>query len=150
MRTILVLEDDASNMQVFSALLWSRGYRVVEATTGRQAIEAGKLHDPPIDLLLSDVDVPEISGTVVALELLKSYPTMRVLFVSGNPLDAWDRNDLENFKQLPSDLVDFIEKPFRSLAFLDRIDQLIERRNQSCGASSTLPVYGTFGPSRKH
>jgi CheY-like chemotaxis protein len=38
MKTILVLEDDPSNMQVFCALLWSIGYNVLEATTGEEAI----------------------------------------------------------------------------------------------------------------
>ena len=74
MKTVLVLEDDPSNMQAFSALLWSMGYRVLEATTGKEAIEAGRPHYGPIDLFLSDVDVPELSGTAVAVELIKSHP----------------------------------------------------------------------------
>ena len=131
MKTILVLEDDPSNMQAFSALLWSTGYRVLEATTGKEAIVAGNHHDGPVDLLLSDIAVPEPSGTAVALELTKSYPAMKVLFVSGTPMYAWARNDLDNFRQLPSALVDFLEKPFRLSAFLDKVDELIERRGWS-------------------
>ena len=49
---------------------------------------AGNHYDGPIDLLLSDVAVPEPSGTVVALELIKSYPAMGILFVSGTPIYA--------------------------------------------------------------
>ena len=89
MKTVLVLEDDPSNMQAFSALLWSMGYRVLEATTGKEAIEAGRPQYGSIDLLLADVDVPERSGTEVALELIKSHPAISVLFVSGTPMYAW-------------------------------------------------------------
>jgi response regulator RpfG family c-di-GMP phosphodiesterase len=130
MNTILVLEDDPSNMQAFSALLWSKGYHVLEATTGKKALLAGNHHDPAIDLLVSDVAVPEPSGTVVALELVKSYPAMGILFVSGTPIYAWDRNDLQNFRKLPSDLVDFLEKPFRASAFLDKVDEMLRRRGR--------------------
>jgi CheY-like chemotaxis protein len=132
MKTVLVLEDDPSNMQAFSAVLWLFGYSVLEATTGKEAIEAGTCHRT-IDLFLSDVDVPGASGTEVALELTKSHPTVPVLFVSGTPMYSWRRNDLDNFRQLPAELVDFIEKPCRLSAFLDKVGELIEKRKSSCG-----------------
>ena len=132
MKTILVLEDDPSNMQGFSALLSLIGYSVLEATTGKEAIKAGNCHGP-IDLFLSDVDLPGPSGTEVALEVTKSHPTIPVLFVSGTPMYSWRRNDLDNFKKLPSDLVGFIEKPCRLSAFVDKVGELIEKRKSSCG-----------------
>ena len=134
MKTILVLEDDPSNMQGFSALLSLIGYSVLEATTGGEGIEAGNRHGS-IDLFLSDVDVPRPSGTEVALELIKSRPTMPVLFVSGNPMYSWRRNDLDNFRQLPSDLVDFIEKPCRLSTFLEKVGELIEKRSHRAACS---------------
>jgi CheY-like chemotaxis protein len=135
MKTVLVLEDDPSNMQAFSAVLGLFGYSVLEATTGKEAIEAGNCHTS-IDLFLSDVDIPGPSGTEVALELTKSHATFPVLFVSGTPMYLWRRNDLDNFRQLPPDLVDFIEKPRRLLAFLDKVGELIEkcrRKGRPCG-----------------
>ena len=133
MKTVLVLEDDPGNMQAFSALLCAMGYRVLEATTGKEAIEAGTRQYEPIDLFLSDVDVPEPSGTEVALELINLHPAIPVLFVSGTPMYAWDRNDVDNFRQLQSHLVDFMEKPFALSAFVDKIVELIERRTQRSG-----------------
>ena len=127
MKTVLVLEDDPSNMRGFSALLSSMGYNVLEATTGNEAIEAGNDHGS-IDLFLSDVEVPGPSGTEVALELNKWHPNIPVLFVSGTPMYSWRRNDLDNFGQLPPELVDFIEKPCRLSAFLDKVGELIEKR----------------------
>jgi hypothetical protein len=63
----------------------------------------------PIDLLLSDVAVPEPSGTVVALELIKSYPRHGDLVCLGHPELC--------IGQLPSDLVDFLEKSLRAVGF---------------------------------
>ena len=134
MKTVLVLEDDPSNMRGFSALLSSIGYSVLEATTGREAIEAGNRHGS-IDLFLSDVDVPGPSGTEVALELIKAHPTMPVLFVSGTPTYLWRRNDVDNFRQLPSDLVDFIEKPCRLAVFLEKVGELIEKHSHRAACS---------------
>ena len=96
MKTVLVLEGDPSNMQAFNAVLWLFGYSVLEATTGKEAIEAENCHGS-IDLFLSDVEVPGPSGTDVALELTKSHPTVPVLFVSGTPMHSWRRSDLANF-----------------------------------------------------
>ena len=135
MKTVLVLEGDPSNMQAFNAVLWLFGYSVLEATTGKEAIEAENCHGS-IDLFLSDVDVPGPSGTEVALELIKSHPTVPVLFVSGTPMHSWRRNDLANFRQLPSDLVDFIEIPCRLSAFLEKVGKLIEKRSTHRAACS--------------
>jgi len=127
MMTVLVLEDDPSNMRGFSALLSSIGYCVLEATTGKEGIEAGN-RQASIDLFLSDIDVPGPSGTEVALELIKSHPTMPTLFVSGTPMYSWRRNDVDNFRQLPSHLVEFIEKPYRLSALLEKVGELIGQR----------------------
>ena len=113
-------------MSAFTALLWSTGYYVLEAATGKEAIDAGNSHGG-IDLLVADVEVPEPSGTAVALKLSRSHRIMSILFVSGTPMDAWSSNDLDNFSQLPHDRVDFIEKPFWPMDFLDRISELLER-----------------------
>jgi two-component system cell cycle sensor histidine kinase/response regulator CckA len=134
MKTILVLEDDPSNMQVFCALLWSMGYNVLEATTGEEAIDFGNHHSGPIDLLISDVGVPKPSGTDVAVELLKSDPAMPVLFVSGAPMYSWNRSDLRNFQQLPPDRTDFLEKPFRASVLLDRVSGLLLKATNAYAA----------------
>jgi two-component system cell cycle sensor histidine kinase/response regulator CckA len=126
MKTILVLEDDPSNMQVFCALLWSIGYNVLEATTGDEAIQFGNHHSGPIDLFISDVAVPKPSGTDVAVELLKSHPALPILFVSGTPMYAWDASDLRNFQQLPPDRTDFLEKPFRASVLLNKVSGLLK------------------------
>ena len=86
-------EDDSRFWKTIQAtcrrsaqMLWSNGYCVLEATTGREALVAGNHYDGPIDLLLSDVAVPEPSGTVGADQ--SRIPAMGILFVSGTPIYA--------------------------------------------------------------
>jgi two-component system cell cycle sensor histidine kinase/response regulator CckA len=121
---VLILEDDPSNLQIFAALLWSSGYRVLEATSGKEAIEIAE-NKGNIDLLLSDVVVPERSGTEVALELTKSRPALTSLFISGTPMRSWDVRDLDNFRRPPPERVDFLEKPFRPRTLLAKIGELL-------------------------
>jgi two-component system cell cycle sensor histidine kinase/response regulator CckA len=135
MKTILVLEDDPSNMQVFCALLGSIGYNVLEATTGEEAIALGNHQFGSIDLFISDVAVPKPSGTDVAVELLKSHAALPILFISGTPMYAWDGSDLRNFQQLPPDTTDFLEKPFRASALLDKVSGLL-LKTTTCGVST--------------
>jgi CheY-like chemotaxis protein len=128
MKTVLVLEDDPCNLQVLCALLWSSGCRVLEATTGKEALETANHQNGPIDLFIFDVNVPVLSGTEVALELNQSHPATPILFVSGTPMYAWNRSDLHNFRQLPPDRLDFLEKPFGASALLDKVGELFEGR----------------------
>src|SRR5437762_11775079 len=119
MRTALILEDDVSNMQAFSAMLWLANFKVLEATAGTEAIDIGRRNAECIDLLLSDVAVPERSGTEVALELITIHPAMAVLFVTGTPLEGWNNRDRNNFSRLTSHSVDVLVKPFRPAALLE-------------------------------
>jgi two-component system, cell cycle sensor histidine kinase and response regulator CckA len=125
MGTVLVLEDDPSNMQIFSALLRSVGYRVLEATSGSEAVRFGRDSSERIDLLLSDILLPDCSGTQVALELMPSNRDMAILFISGTPISGWNAQDLNNLRRLPPERVDFLEKPFRPAALLDSISRLL-------------------------
>jgi CheY-like chemotaxis protein len=142
MKTILVLEDDPSNMQVLCTLLWSSDYRVLEATTGKEALEALNHQQGPIDLLISDVAVPVLSGTEVALELNKSHPAIPILFVSGTPMSAWSRRDLHNFQRLPPDRVDFLEKPFGAAVLLDKVGELIDGHAHHGLTITAAPIFG--------
>jgi hypothetical protein len=59
------------------------------------------------------------------MELIKSNPEMASLFISGTPISGWNVADLENLRRLPPDRIDFLEKPFRPAALLDRISKLL-------------------------
>jgi len=80
--TVLLVEDEISLRKLGCHLLEICGYRVLEAESGAEAIRISE-NEQTIDLLLTDVVMPGISGRVLADQLLKHRPTMKVLFMSG-------------------------------------------------------------------
>lgn len=81
--TILVAEDNPDVRRVVSRVLSQAGYAVLEASSGAEAILVGERHEGPIDLLLSDIVMPYLSGTEVAERLGATRPGIPVLFMSG-------------------------------------------------------------------
>jgi two-component system cell cycle sensor histidine kinase/response regulator CckA len=81
--TILVVDDDSDVLKLVSLILSSRGYDVVTATGGDNAlVKINKLAKPP-SLLLTDVVMPGLSGPMLAERLSETHPGLRVLFMSG-------------------------------------------------------------------
>jgi len=90
---ILVVEDNARNMALLRDVLRATGYRTLEATTGRQALELASEHTPA--LVLMDIRLPDMAGTE-ALRLLRAEPrtaTIPVLAVTAEAM-AGDRERL--------------------------------------------------------
>jgi two-component system, cell cycle sensor histidine kinase and response regulator CckA len=81
--TVLLVEDDAAVRKVVRAVLSRHGHTVIEAANGADAILAASEHPGAIDLLLTDVIMPGISGRSLALELQAKRPALRVLYMSG-------------------------------------------------------------------
>jgi two-component system cell cycle sensor histidine kinase/response regulator CckA len=86
--TILIVEDETAVREVARAMLQRRGYQVLVASEGDQAMRIANRHAGRIDLLLTDVVLPRANGRVVAERLTASRPEMRVLFMSGYTEDA--------------------------------------------------------------
>ncbi len=119
--TILLVEDEAALREVTRRLLTAAGYRVIAAANGREGLSAAGEHDGTIDLLLSDVVMPEMNGPQLAERLLHEDPSLRVLLMSGfaEPiLDAGGQLD---------ERVALIEKPFAGPFLLAQIAQLLNR-----------------------
>ena len=125
MQTIIVLEDDAINRQAIGAILRYVGYKVLEAARGADAISLCKNRAAPVDLLVTDINLADRSGTDVALEAVKSCPELPVLLISALPLSGWRRADLFNFKRLQSRVVAFLEKPFHASTLADTVRRLL-------------------------
>jgi two-component system cell cycle sensor histidine kinase/response regulator CckA len=104
--TILLVEDEQGLRALNARGLSSRGYTVVEAGNGVEAIEALEQRGGNIDLVVSDVMMPEMDGPTLFKELRKRRPEIKVIFVSGYAEDAFQKN-------LPdADQFDFLSKPF--------------------------------------
>src|SRR3989449_8784705 len=83
--TVLVVEDDEQLRRLTHRALASQGYTVLEAERGSTALDIARRHKGPIDLLLTDVVMPDMNGPKLAEMLRVARPELRVLFMSGYP-----------------------------------------------------------------
>jgi len=104
--TILLAEDEEIVRKLVRVVLETYGYRVLEAASGGTALLICQQHQEPIDLLLTDVVMPEMSGRELANRLAQLHPEMKVLFMSGYTDDAIVRHGVVEEEVL------FIQKPF--------------------------------------
>lgn len=81
-KTILVVDDEAEVRKLVGAMVTHYGYKVLTADTGAHAVTLFKKHRP-IDLLLTDVVAPGMSGPMLADKLTEMQPGLKVLFMSG-------------------------------------------------------------------
>lgn len=87
--TILLVEDEPSLRELVQEILQKKGYRVLEAANGLQALDVWDQHKNRIDLLLTDMMMPEgLSGRDLADRLLGERPNLKVIYTSGYSLDA--------------------------------------------------------------
>jgi len=86
--TILLVEDNDTVRRLFCEILRSRGYTVLEARNGADALEFTQRYHGPIDLLVTDVVMPEMGGCELARRLRDARPRMKVLYMSGYAADS--------------------------------------------------------------
>ena len=104
--TILLVEDEEGLRALNARGLKSRGYNVIEAGNGVEAIEVLASQGGGVDLVVSDVVMPEMDGPTLLKELRKDNPDLKIIFVSGYAEDAFE-------KSLPdSSQYNFLAKPF--------------------------------------
>ena len=82
-KQVLLAEDEPLVRNLMEGLLRSWGYRVISARNGREAMEIAEKHKGPIDLLVSDVTMPEMEGPELAEKLKAKRPRLRVILLSG-------------------------------------------------------------------
>ncbi len=120
--TILLVEDEAPVRSITRQLLQRNGYTVLEASDGQTAlalVDAAQ-HGRHVDLLLTDVIMPGMSGRELAAELMARRPALRVLFMSGYTDDAVVRHGM-----LEPGLA-YLEKPFRPPTLLRKVREVLQ------------------------
>ena len=117
--TILLVEDEDPVRAVNARALTARGYTVLEAASGVEALQIIQERGAPVDLVVSDVVMPEMDGPTLLGELRKLYPDLKVIFVSGYAEDAFKKNlpEGEEFNFLP--------KPFSLRQLVETVKQVI-------------------------
>jgi len=101
--TVLLVEDEEAVRAFASRALASRGYHVVEAATGVEALSAIEQNGSELDLVVSDVVMPEMDGPTLLRELRRRRPELKVIFISGYAEEAFKKNlpEGERFTFLP-------------------------------------------------
>lgn len=105
-KTILVIEDEATIREVVGRVLERTGFQVLLAEDATQASQSARSHEGPIHLLLSDINLPGLTGGEFAAFLKTLRPGLKVLYMSGAPQDPVAMLDLRNHT------AGFLQKPF--------------------------------------
>lgn len=120
--TILLAEDEPSVAALAARVLREQGYTVLEAANGDEALGiAHARHERPIDLLLTDVVMPYMSGSALAVQLLAHQPSLKVLYMSGYT----DSAIVQHGRLQPS--VAFIQKPFSPAALARKVRAVLDQ-----------------------
>jgi len=118
--TILVVEDDAAVRQFICTILQDAGYRVSAARHGNHALDIIHQHQDSLELVVTDLVMPHMSGPILMERLRRLTPGLKVLYTSGYADDAVARHgELDP-------LTPFIRKPFSSDSFLQKVRETLD------------------------
>lgn len=118
--TVLVVEDEAEVRAIARMVLERYGYRVLEAGSGAEALRVCEGQEGPVQLLVADVVMPGMSGPEVARRLTRTYPELKVLYMSGYTDDAIVRYGVSERGTA------FLQKPFTSEALARKVREVLD------------------------
>jgi CheY-like chemotaxis protein len=122
--TILLVEDEENVRTLARLVLEECGYQVIEAGDGKQALEICKKGDRKIDLLMTDVVMPQMGGRELAENLAEIDPGIKVLFTSGYTDDAVVRHGITDTT------MNFIQKPFSLDILAQKVREILDSPNK--------------------
>jgi two-component system, cell cycle sensor histidine kinase and response regulator CckA len=117
---VLLVEDEEAVRRGGKRMLETRGYTVHEAGSGVEALDIMEELNGAVDIVVSDVVMPEMDGPSLLRELRKTYPDLKFIFVSGYAEDAFARN-------LPADAkFGFLPKPFSLKQLAEAVREMLD------------------------
>ncbi len=126
--TVLLVEDEVSVRTLVRSILEMDGYTVLEAGDPNEALDTYGVYpwgsSSPIDLLLTDIVMPQMSGIELAAHLLRLHPNMKALYMSGYSDELLQKHGIHSLS--PSA---FIPKPFTSAELLSKIEEALRPRD---------------------
>jgi CheY-like chemotaxis protein len=128
---VLLVEDEDQVRKLASKILQGRGYVVLEARDGREGISVSEAHQGKIDLLVSDVVMPELGGREMAERILRTRPDIKLLFMSGHTQDVILKEGIKAGAA-------FLQKPFAPSELAHKVREILDSPGRSHG-SEDLP-----------
>ncbi len=128
--TLLVVEDEPSILRMVREMLEKKGYGVLSAATPTEAMEKAKTHSGTIDILITDVAMPEMNGRDLAEKITDLYPDLRIVFMSGYTANVIAHQGVLD------DRVAFIQKPFSMADFSKKIQDVLDTAPDKNGMNS--------------
>jgi two-component system, cell cycle sensor histidine kinase and response regulator CckA len=120
-RCIMVVDDEPTVLEMTARMLRSAGYVVVEASNAREALRLLEGGDSPIDVVLTDVVMPETDGRTLGRLIGERYPGLPVAYMSAYPV-----NDIFH-RGAPGPNLLFLSKPFSPDALVAVVQELLAR-----------------------
>lgn len=120
--SLLIIDDYEDLLDLLSSFLISKGFKVITSTNGKEALSKYKDEIGKIDLLISDIIMPEMGGLDLANIVRKSYPNLKILFTSGYAAEKFNKsNIINNYNTF------LIEKPFSIHSLLQKIYEILNK-----------------------
>ena len=119
-KTILVVEDEANVLEIVTEILRNVGYTLLTASSPKQALHIAGNYKGKIDLLLTDVVMPDMNGPEMAIRLGALHPEMKVLYMSGYPERPAGVNTNAG--------IEFISKPFSFEGLTRKVREIVFRK----------------------
>jgi two-component system cell cycle sensor histidine kinase/response regulator CckA len=130
---ILLVEDESMVREITGEVLSHAGYRVLETGNAREALQVATQHQGRIDLLLTDIVMPEMNGADLADHMLNQQPDLVTVFMSG-----YAEHDIVRNANLSAAI--HIQKPFTVDALLKRVAEALSRGTNRTSDAPGLPA----------
>ena len=120
--TLLIVEDEETLLEMLKVAVEGKGYRVITANDGLQALEVYRSRKDEIDLVVTDIGLPKITGELLFGELKKLNPSVKVILVSGY-IDVNLKSEI-----LKAGVKEFIQKPYFPDDALKKIREVLDQK----------------------
>lgn len=134
--TVLLVEDEDGVRSLLRSTLEEHGYTVLDAANGQEALKLLRTTTQAIDLLLTDVVMPEMGGRALAEQFVAMYPEAKLIFMSGYTDDIVVRHGVHEAE------VEFLQKPYTMNAMLSKVREVLDRGQVSKGVSPAAAPVG--------